>query len=225
MIDMLETTTVLAQIDSVLADVDALKARAEFDDLSGGVGDDEVLTVETRCIAALERLAPEGSRYRTGVKDAISTWGTHHGKITLEVAGMLRALRGDYEAGYLSSLVELVHSDTFGDFLEMADHLREGGYKDAAAVIAGSTLEAHLRQLAAKHGIAATDAKGGPLKADRLNADLVKAGAYEKGDQKAVTSWLDTRNNAAHGDYEKYAAEQVGLMTEGIRNFMQRIPA
>jgi hypothetical protein len=50
-------------------------------------------------------------------------------------------------------------------------------------------------------------------------------GAYEKGDQKAVTSWLDTRNNAAHGAYEKYSAEQVGLMTEGIRNFMQRIPA
>jgi hypothetical protein len=222
---MLETSTVLAQIDSVLADVEALRARAEFDDLSGGVEDDEVLAVETRCIAALERLAPEGTRYRTGIKDAISTWSTHHGKITLEVAGMLRALRDDYEAGYLRSLVELVHADTFGDFLEMADHLRGGGYKDAAAVIAGSALEAHLRQLAAKHGVATTDADGRPLKADRLNADLVKVGAYEKGDQKAVTSWLDTRNNAAHGDYEKYAAEQVGLMTEGIRNFMQRIPA
>ena len=73
MIAMLETSTVLAQIDSVLAEVDDLEARAEHDDLSGGVADDEVLAVETRCIAALERLAPDGSRYRTGIKDAIAT--------------------------------------------------------------------------------------------------------------------------------------------------------
>ncbi len=113
----------------------------------------------------------------------------------------------------------------FGDFLEMADHLLSGGFKDAAAVIAGSTLEGHLRQLAEKVGIPSTDAEGHPMKADRLNADLVKDGAYEKTDQKAITAWLGLRNDAAHGDYEKYEAGQVGPMIAGIRDFIRRKPA
>ena len=38
----------------------------------------------------------------------------------------------------------------FADFLEMASELQRKGFKDAAAVIAGSTLEEHLRKLATK---------------------------------------------------------------------------
>lgn len=39
------------------------------------------------------------------------------------------------------------------EFLDMSQHLNEAGYKDAAAVIAGSTLESHLKELAVKNGI------------------------------------------------------------------------
>ncbi len=35
----------------------------------------------------------------------------------------------------------------------MAEHLLDEGYKDAATVIAGSSLEPHLRQLCQKSGI------------------------------------------------------------------------
>ncbi|HEY5489449.1 MAG TPA: hypothetical protein VIK00_06380, partial [Candidatus Limnocylindrales bacterium] len=71
----------------------------------------------------------------------------------------------------------------------MADHLANQGYKDAAAVIAGSSLEAHLRQLAQAAGLATDAADGHPKKADALNSELAKAGAYGKLDQKAITSW------------------------------------
>ncbi|MDX6610131.1 MAG: hypothetical protein QOF85_2056 [Solirubrobacterales bacterium] len=87
----------------------------------------------------------------------------------------------------------------FADFLEMANHLLGEGYKDAAAVIAGSTLEGHLRTLAEKLGLPTSNDVGEPLKAARLNEDLRKAEAYEKNDQKAVTAWLGIRNDAAHG--------------------------
>jgi len=60
----------------------------------------------------------------------------------------LRALRADYVAGNLQSVIEIVHADAFADFLDMADYLLQRGYKDAAAVLAGSVLEEHLRKLA-----------------------------------------------------------------------------
>ena len=98
----------------------------------------------------------------------------------------------------------------------MAQHLLNEGYKDAAAVIAGSSLEAHLRQLCQKSGIS-TEVIGGasttPKKADRLNSDLAAAASYSKLDQKNVTAWLDLRNKAAHGKYAEYKAPQVNLLT------------
>jgi hypothetical protein len=51
--------------------------------------------------------------------------------------GVVKGLLDDMAAGYMKSLVEIVHGDLFSDFLEMAQHLCESGYKDAAAVVAG----------------------------------------------------------------------------------------
>ena len=134
----------------------------------------------------------------------------------------------DIKAGYLKSLEELIHADVFADFLEMAQHLANEGYKDAAAVVAGSSLEAHLRQLCQKSGIACEATSGGttvPKKADRLNSELTAATVYSKLDQKNVTAWLDLRNKAAHGQYAEYGVQQVSLQIAGIRDFITRNPA
>ncbi len=50
-------------------------------------------------------------------------------------------------------------------------------------------------------------------------------GCPENPHQKNVTAWLDLRNKAAHGEYGKYEADQVGLMIDGIRDFITRHPA
>ena len=88
---------------------------------------------------------------------------------------MLQALRTDYECGYLQSVVELVHADVFADFIEMADYLLQQHYKDPAAVVAGSVLEAHLRKLCDKNTIPVVKPDGSPKKADALNSDLAAA--------------------------------------------------
>jgi hypothetical protein len=109
----------------------------------------------------------------------------------------------------------------------MAEHLQEAGYKDAAAVMTGSVLEQHLRQLCQKHNIPVSelkDDKDVPLKADRLNAELAKKSAYNAIEQKQVTAWLGLRNDAAHGHYTKYDAEQVRQMIVGVTSFMARTP-
>jgi hypothetical protein len=145
------------------------------------------------------------------------------------LVGVAKALRSDLSAGYLQSLVELEHASTFADYLDMAEHLLGQGYKDAAAVVVGATLEAHLRALCHKYSVelerVLENSRRVPLGADAMNAELARRGAIEKLDQKAVTTWCDLRNNAAHGHYTKYTTQQVELMIAGVRDFVRRTPA
>ena len=139
--------------------------------------------------------------------------------------GAAKSLLGDARNGYLKSLTELIHADVFTDYLEMADHLNDAGYKDAAAVLSGSTLEAHIKQLCNKSDISLDNNAEKPKKTSVLNADLAKIPAYSKTDAKNVTAWLGLRNDAAHGDYSKYDQQQVKLMTSSVRDFITRNPA
>jgi hypothetical protein len=108
--------------------------------------------------------------------------------------------------------------------MEMAKHLLDESYKDAAAVMIGSVLEEHLRQLCARFDIATVDASARPRKASALNADLGRTSAYSKFDEKSVTALLDLRNQAAHGRSSEYAIEQVRLMHQTVTDFIARNP-
>lgn len=139
--------------------------------------------------------------------------------------GILKAAKQEIDGGWLFTVKGLVSAEIFSDFLEMAEYLLQEGYKDPAAVMTGSVLEEHLRQLCSKAEIPVEVEKNdklSPKKADLLNADLVNAGVYNKLDQKTVTSWLDLRNKAAHGKYSEYTKEQVELMYQGVTNFISR---
>jgi hypothetical protein len=140
--------------------------------------------------------------------------------------GLLVAVKGELAGGWMHSTRSLVSAELFTDFLEMAEYLLDEGYKDPAAVIVGGVLEERLRQLCAKNVIDTTYVKGGktsPRKAAALNDDLAKAAVYGKLDHKQVTAWLNLRNDAAHGDYNKYNQEQVRLMLQGITEWLTRV--
>ncbi len=145
---------------------------------------------------------------------------------TREGRGILSAAREEMASGWLNTTKGLVSAEIFADFLEMAQHLLDEGYKDPAAVVAGSVLEEHLRQLCQKSDITTEITQQGrqvPKKADTLNAELAKASVYNKLDQKNVTAWLDLRNKAAHGKYQEYTKEQVALMLQSVSDFMARV--
>lgn len=217
-----DTKAILRQIDSLLEEWNNL--QQDYRDAP----DFQVATFVTRLISAIERLTPFDSPYRSNAQRVMKTYYVNSPDAAGLLAGIVLAIRGDYEAGYLQSVQELIHADVFGDFLEMADYFLSEGYKDPAAVITGGVLEEHFRQLCQKAGIATTlpSASGlRPKKADSMNSELTGAGVYTKLDQKSVTAWLDLRNNAAHGKYSEYTKEQVALMVQGIRDFVARHPA
>lgn len=215
------------QLDAVLGEFAALSATSQHDDLSDQPKSDRQALV-TRAIAAIHRISGTNSTYSREVERLLKTLNHLH-MHTTSIMGVVKALRDDLKGGYIRSLVEIVHSDVFADFLEMAEHLCEAAYKDAAAVIAGSTLESHLRGLCNKAAIlvevAKTDGSVAPKKADAMNSELAAAGAYSKLDQKGITAWLDLRNKAAHGRYTEYTREQVSVMVSGVRDFIVRNPA
>ncbi len=206
---MTSKQAILEQIDRALAIYDEHKAHAQYDDLSD-LGDAVHVEVHTVLGATLDRLAPPGSRYREALR-----------RSSQDMVGALKALRRDYDAGYLARVQGLIRAEVFADFLEMAGHLLGQGYKDPAAVLAGGVLEEHLRTLCATQGIS-TLAAGRPKKADTMNAELGAAGVYNKLDQKNVTAWLDLRNKAAHGQYDQYTADQVATMLSGVQEFAAR---
>lgn len=174
-------------------------------------------------LSFIERHFGRGHTYYFEFSNKVSE--NHDSHIRTGIA-ILQAIRSEIAGGWLSSVKTLVTAEIFSDFLEMTAHLLSTGYKDPAAVMIGSVLEEHLRQLARSAGIDVnreTDGVFVPKKAELLNAELAKAEVYSKLDQKAITTWLDLRNKAAHGKYGEYETKQVELMQHGITEFMIRV--
>lgn len=216
----------LAQLDSIIALARGLKSQANYSGLQN-VDRTEIHKVITMARAAIEHISGRSSAYTRRAEEILATkeWAIHK---MINLLGVVESLREDLQAGHLQDVAELIHGELFGDFLEMARHLLDEGYKDPAAVIAGSSLEAHLRQLCEKIGIATeitSQTEPYPKKADAMNVDLASASAYSKLDQKNITAWLDLRNKAAHGRYNEYTKEQVSLMVAGVHDFIRRNPA
>ena len=216
----------IKQLDHILDEAKNL-AKSVKDQALHNIGELNRQKIITLSIAVINRSVGSESAYG---KQASTIIEKHIGTSQQinSIVGIISALRDDIEAGHVESLTELVHGELFGDFLEIAQHLLDEGYKDAAAVIAGSSLEAHLRQLCQKSEIdieVTVSSRIEPKKADLMNSELTKATAYTKLDQKNITAWLDLRNKAAHGQYEEYSKEQVSNMISGIRDFLTRTPA
>ena len=217
---------------SELASVERLKRLiSEYNGAARGFyGELSVVEVQqftTRSIAAIDQIAGRYSVHWDHVLEILdlSRGSAEYGLERL--IGIVGALSVDVEGGFLQRNSALIRGEVFSNFLEMATHLVGSNYKDAAAVIAGSALEAHIKQLCQNREISLEREINGqtrPNRADTLNAELVKSGAYSNLDQKNVTAWLGLRNDAAHGNYDKYSKQQVVLMVDSIRDFIARNP-
>ena len=213
-----------AQLDVIVAEYEDARRRSQHDDASDVISNTKAVEMVTRARASIERVGGRNSVYGRQAEVIVSQ-KIHEWAKLWHLVGVAQSLSHDLKAGYLTSLEELIHGEVFGDFLEMAEYLLENGYKDAAAVIAGSTLEAHMKQLCKRAGLASditTSSGTRPKRAEQLNAELSKAAVYGILDQKNVTAWLDLRNKAAHGEYGQYTKEQVAIMISGVRDFLTR---
>ena len=134
--------------------------------------------------------------------------------------GVLKAAQEDITKGWTRSLREEIHNEVFTDFLEMADHLlNNGNFCVAAVVLAGSTLEDHLRKLSQKHDLPVVDS------INTMNQALRKKGVYPQSTWSSITAWYGLRTEAAHGKRSDFAHQEVQLMISGVRDVISRYPA
>jgi len=129
---------------------------------------------------------------------------------------ILQAAKEDIEGGYLQKVETLVSASVFSDFLEMAEHLLDNGYKDPAASLIGAVLEDGLRRICSNNNIT--------MKSDdnisSLNQKLAQKQAYNPLQQKQIQVWNDIRNNADHGNFDQYNQGDVVDMLKGVRGFL-----
>ncbi|MFF5307220.1 hypothetical protein ACFY5F_48505 [Streptomyces sp. NPDC013161] len=175
-----------------------------------------------RLEAAIDRIAPPDTLYTDRLAEFRSELLEEKFD---EVYSLAVALRDDLKAGWVESVVELVHADTYDNYLSMAAGLLQSGYKDAAAVITATSLEVHVRSLCIRSGVAIKLPNGTPKKADVMNAELRKEGVYNDLQQKSVTAWLGLRNKAAHGEWDAYDDRDVRALIQGVRDFILKYPA
>ena len=154
--------------------------------------------------------------------DTVGHWGLESLQKRI---GVLEAVAFAVQGGWYESTRALIAAELFDDFLDMAAHLLDEGYKEAAAVIAGTSLETHLRRLAVPWNVDLKTPKGDHKKAEIINQELCRAGAYVLNEQKQVTAWLGIRNDAAHGNYDKVIDGAVRIMIDGIKHFINIHPA
>jgi hypothetical protein len=144
--------------------------------------------------------------------------GRGYHSISIEVSykvAILKALKLDIETGNFFDQELLITADAFGDILEQSEHLLNGNYKDASAVLIGAVLESSLRKICDKTGISYS-----PM--DTINPlnNLLKDKAYNRIIHKQIIAWADLRNKAAHGKFDGYTSNQVSDMLKWVQDFV-----
>ena len=133
-----------------------------------------------------------------------------------EGMAILKAAKEDIEGGYLQKVEALVSASVFSDFLEMAEHLLDNGYKDPAASLIGAVLEDGLRRVCGNNDIT--------IKSDdnisSLNQKLAQKPVYNRLQQREIEVWNKLRDYADHGRFDEYKADNVKDMLGGVGKFL-----
>ncbi len=129
--------------------------------------------------------------------------------------GVLQAAKSDFDDGLLFDLRAVVAAEVLGDFIDQAEVLFEAGYYGAAVSVAGAVLEDALRKLCTARNLPVPE----KTTIGALNADLARAGVYEKLVFKRIIALADLRNDADHGHFDKVSKDDAGDMVRYVRRF------
>ena len=161
----------------------------------------------------MRNIAGEQNTYCTKVKGIGDTSYTVNFN---SIWHLLIQFENELKLDLLGDTENLVRAEVFTDFLEMAQHLLETGYKDPAAVLVSTVLENGLRRIAGKHDIVVKDKDD----ISSLNTKLGDAKAYSQLDRSQIQTWKKLRDSATHGKYDEYTKPKVEAMLEGVHRFL-----
>jgi hypothetical protein len=144
----------------------------------------------------------------------------HAGPLVSNVEHYIGALAGLSESirlGLLEELVQSIREEVSADDLNLAEALLNDETNDGvtyipAAVLAGATLERTLRQRCIASGLEINKANGERKALNALIDALRAANLISELRAKQMRGWAHIRNDAAHGDFDKFNRADVGGM-------------
>jgi len=141
----------------------------------------------------------------------------------------LRALKEDFEKGFLGNLLSEVESEVAADYMGQAESLLIEGQPGMfdhvpAAVLSGAVLEKALRTLCDQQDppISTNKSNGEQKTLDPLITDLRKARVFNETKAKQLRAWAAIRNHAAHGEFDQFTRKDVEDMMRGIKTFLAK---
>jgi hypothetical protein len=141
--------------------------------------------------------------------------------------GKLRAAQLDLTDGILS-LERQLQGKIAIDLMEQAEQLLAEGTPGAydhipAAVLAGAVLEQFLRALCTRQSPPISlNLDNGNLKTlATLVNDLEEVKLYNAVEKKQLKVWVEIRNFAAHGQFDKFTSAQVHAMIKDVKRFIE----
>ena len=139
--------------------------------------------------------------------------------------GYLQAFKEDIDLiadSFISRLSNTLSSDYMGQAEALLGEGASGKNHVPAAVLAGAVLERNLRTLCERHvpPIPLVGKNDKPRTMEPLINDLSSAGIINSTVARNLKSWAGIRNDAAHGDWDKFTRGDVERMIEGVREFL-----
>ena len=147
-----------------------------------------------------------------------------------EAVGKLKAIKYDFENGFLDNLSMQIEAEIAADYMGQAEQLldecKNGKYDHVpAAVLTGAVLEKSLRTLCDQQTppistFKTTPRGSGPLTLNPLIDALKKAELFNELKAKQLRAWADIRNAAAHGNFDEFSRSDIEQMINGVKDFL-----
>jgi hypothetical protein len=179
---------------------------------------------KTKCINLTDALLSTETR----LSKYLQFGGVETNAASVEFAiGQLIGLQDVLTQDLLSDFGMKIEAEIASDYMGQAEALLgervRGTYSHVpAAVLVGAVLEKTLRTLCGSQipPISLVDGKGNPKMLNSLIDDLKKADVYKETKAKQLRAWAAIRNDAAHGEPEKFRKAEVEAMVKGIGEFL-----
>lgn len=140
--------------------------------------------------------------------------------------GQLKGLREAFARGYYKPLQQRIYDEVGSSYLSEAEELlssvEKSSLKEAntACLYAGIALESQLVSLCTTRGIEITKKDGQRKKAAELLEHLKDNGGVDSNTAKRLHTYLELRNQSAHGNWEQVTDVAVQEMIIGVRGFI-----
>lgn len=179
---------------------------------------------KSKCVNLADHLLPAGS----GLSEYLQFTKMGISEADVEFAiGHLKGLLDVLTKDLLTDVGMKIEAEIASDYMGQAEGLLGEGIKGhydhiPAAVLSAAVLEKALKTLCPQQSppISLVDGKGKHKMLNGFIEDLKKAGVYNETKAKQLRAWADIRNNAAHGEFDKFEKTDVEAMVKGISVFL-----